>query len=77
MVIGSYLHVYDCAIALPKNVQIPAVLVFGDSIVDPGNNDFINTISKANFPPYGRDFEGGVATGRYSNGKIPSDLIGN
>ncbi|KAK9670646.1 hypothetical protein RND81_13G215200 [Saponaria officinalis] len=70
------MHIYESnAINLPNNVKIPALLVFGDSIVDPGNNDYIDTIGKANFPPYGRDFEGGVATGRYSNGKIPSDFL--
>lgn len=75
IVIASYFDIYECAISLPKNVKVPAILVFGDSIVDPGNNNYLQTISKANFLPYGRDFEGGKPTGRYSNGKIPSDLI--
>ena len=75
--LGSYLHIYGCATVLPKNEKIPAILVFGDSIVDSGNNNYINTIAKANFPPYGRDLDGGVPTGRYSNGKVPSDLIGD
>lgn len=52
------------------------IVVFGDSIVDPGNNNYIATIGRANFPPYGRDFPGGIPTGRYSNGKVPSDLLG-
>ncbi|CAB4287839.1 unnamed protein product [Prunus armeniaca] len=47
----------------------------GDSIVDPGNNNNIKTIVKCNFPPYGRDFIGRKPTGRFSNGKVPSDLI--
>ncbi|KAH9617269.1 hypothetical protein KSS87_006895 [Heliosperma pusillum] len=69
------MHIYGRAISLANNGKVPACIVFGDSIVDSGNNDYINTIGKANFPPYGRDFDGGVATGRYCNGKIPSDLI--
>ncbi|KAL9229611.1 hypothetical protein vseg_005060 [Gypsophila vaccaria] len=71
------MHMFGRAINLPNSngKKVPALLVFGDSIVDPGNNDYIATIGKANFPPYGRDFQGGVATGRYSNGKIPSDLL--
>jgi len=77
MLSASYLHSYGCAMVLPKNVKLPAILVFGDSIVDPGNNNYINTIGKANFPPYGRDLDGGVPTGRYCNGKVPSDLLGN
>lgn len=61
---------------LEKNEHVPAVFVFGDSIADPGNNNNINTIIKCNFPPYGRDFKGKIPTGRFSNGLIPTDLIG-
>ncbi|KAH1095752.1 hypothetical protein AAZX31_14G205300 [Glycine max] len=61
---------------LPPNASsVPAVLAFGDSIVDPGNNNNIKTLIKCNFPPYGKDFQGGNPTGRFCNGKIPSDLI--
>ncbi|GMJ14876.1 hypothetical protein like AT1G75900 [Hibiscus trionum] len=62
-------------IRMPENETIPAVIVFGDSIVDAGNNNDIRTIIKCNFLPYGRDFDGGVPTGRFCNGRIPSDLI--
>ncbi|KAJ1425155.1 SGNH hydrolase superfamily [Sesbania bispinosa] len=60
---------------LPPNVSVPAVFVFGDSIVDTGNNNNRRTIARSNFPPYGEDFQGGLPTGRFSNGKVPSDLI--
>ncbi|XP_042502698.1 GDSL esterase/lipase At3g14820-like [Macadamia integrifolia] len=63
------------AIASPTNSKVPAVLVFGDSIVDTGNNNYFPSVAKCNFPPYGRDFMGGIPTGRFSNGKVPSDLI--
>ncbi|CAI0382533.1 unnamed protein product [Linum tenue] len=60
-----------------SRIQIPAALVFGDSIVDTGNNNEILTSpARCNFPPYGRDFYGGVPTGRFSNGKVPSDFLG-
>ncbi|XP_028774587.1 GDSL esterase/lipase EXL3-like [Neltuma alba] len=63
-------------VSLPNNETIPAVFAFGDSIVDPGNNNYINTLVKCNFPPYGRDFaEGNRPTGRFSNGLVPSDII--
>ncbi|CAI8606619.1 unnamed protein product [Vicia faba] len=62
-------------IKLPPNVTIPAVIAFGDSIVDSGNNNHLKTLVKCNFPPYGKDFQGGVPTGRFCNGKIPSDIL--
>jgi len=63
-------------IKLPPNVTVPAVIAFGDSIVDSGNNNNLKTLVKCNFPPYGKDFQGGVPTGRFCNGKIPSDILG-
>ncbi|XP_047328589.1 GDSL esterase/lipase EXL3-like isoform X1 [Impatiens glandulifera] len=63
------------AIILPANVSFPAVFVFGDSLVDNGNNNALLTLVKCNFPPYGRDFQGGFPTGRFSNGKTPPDII--
>lgn len=65
------------AASLPNDETIPAVFAFGDSIVDSGNNNYISTLIKCNFPPYGRDFAGGNRpTGRFSNGLVPSDIIG-
>jgi hypothetical protein len=56
--------------------QVPAVIVFGDSTVDTGNNNQIPTPLRADFPPYGRDMPGGPrATGRFGNGRLPPDLI--
>ncbi|RWW56790.1 hypothetical protein BHE74_00036468 [Ensete ventricosum] len=63
--------------ARSSNRTTPALIVFGDSVVDPGNNNAIVTTVKCNFPPYGKDFVNHKATGRFSNGKIPSDMIGS
>ncbi|XP_028794254.1 GDSL esterase/lipase EXL3-like [Neltuma alba] len=63
------------AVKLPPNVSVPAIFAFGDSIMDTGNNNHLKTVVKCNFPPYGQDFEGGIPTGRFSNGKVPSDII--
>nr|XP_016490788.1 PREDICTED: GDSL esterase/lipase At2g04570-like [Nicotiana tabacum] len=57
------------------NAKIPAIIVFGDSSVDSGNNNYIQTIAKSDFMPYGRDFAGGRPTGRFSNGRITTDFI--
>ncbi|KAF9609694.1 hypothetical protein IFM89_017893 [Coptis chinensis] len=55
--------------------KVPAIIIFGDSSVDSGNNNELNTVLKSNFKPYGRDFIGGKPTGRFSNGKVPGDFI--
>ncbi|KAB5516522.1 hypothetical protein DKX38_027170 [Salix brachista] len=52
----------------------PALYVFGDSLVDSGNNNILPTVSKANFEPYGVDFAKGD-TGRFSNGRLVPDFI--
>ena len=66
----------NALVKLPENITIPAVIVFGDSIVDAGNNDDMITEARCDYPPYGIDFDGGVATGRFSNGKVPTDILG-
>lgn len=55
--------------------QFSAMFVFGDSIVDDGNNNRLNTRAKANFVPYGIDFNKGP-TGRFCNGKTIIDFLG-
>ena len=57
------------------HAKVPSIIVFGDSSVDSGNNNHISTIVKSNFEPYGRDFDGGKPTGRFSNGRIATDFI--
>uniref|UniRef100_J3MVS0 GDSL esterase/lipase n=1 Tax=Oryza brachyantha TaxID=4533 RepID=J3MVS0_ORYBR len=54
---------------------VPAVIMFGDSTADTGNNNFIQTMARGNYPPYGRDFAGGLATGRFSNGRLSVDFV--
>ncbi|XP_027079393.1 GDSL esterase/lipase At2g23540 [Coffea arabica] len=55
-----------------------ASYIFGDSLVDAGNNNYIPTLSRANIPPNGIDFRasGGSPTGRYTNGRTIGDIIG-
>lgn len=68
----STLLVYLLSPCLAGNV--PANFVFGDSLVDAGNNNYIVSLSKANYIPNGIDF--GKPTGRYTNGRTIVDIIG-
>lgn len=52
-----------------------AFFVFGDSLVDNGNNNFLATTARADAPPYGIDFPTGRPTGRFSNGYNIPDFI--
>lgn len=54
---------------------VPAMFVFGDSLIDDGNNNDMASFAKANYYPYGIDFAGGP-TGRFSNGYTIVDEIG-
>ncbi|KAK2382720.1 GDSL esterase/lipase [Trifolium repens] len=58
-----------------KKNKVSAIYVFGDSTVDPGNNNYVNTAFKSDFPPYGRDLANKSPTGRFSNGKLGTDFI--
>lgn len=66
----------SCLISSVRSQLVPAIITFGDSVVDVGNNDYIHTIFKANYPPYGRDFANQQPTGRFCNGKLATDLTG-
>lgn len=55
--------------------QVPCYFIFGDSLVDNGNNNDMASLARANYPPYGIDFPGG-ASGRFTNGLTTVDVIG-
>uniref|UniRef100_A0A2N9ICA4 GDSL esterase/lipase n=1 Tax=Fagus sylvatica TaxID=28930 RepID=A0A2N9ICA4_FAGSY len=54
--------------------MVPALFIFGDSLIDNGNNNDLPSFAKANYFPYGIDFNGGP-TGRFSNGYTMVDEI--
>jgi hypothetical protein len=58
---------------------VPAMFVFGDSLVDVGNNNHLrkcNDSCKANHRPYGVDYPSHSPTGRFSNGYNMADQLG-
>lgn len=72
----SFLFLLICYFKLSQAQLVPAAYMFGDSLIDVGNNNYMGTIIKANFPYNGHDYPGGKATGRFSNGKNSADLLG-
>ncbi|KAH9328316.1 hypothetical protein KI387_000424, partial [Taxus chinensis] len=54
---------------------VPALFIFGDSTVDVGNNNYLLTLVKSNFPPYGRDFDNHAPTGRFCDGRLATDYV--
>lgn len=86
----DYLIIYGALLLVPstsywaygasvdKKSISSAFFIFGDSIVDPGNNNYIDTTpdKRADYKPYGQNgyFEG--PTGRFSNGRVIVDFIG-
>ncbi|CAA7403288.1 unnamed protein product [Spirodela intermedia] len=68
------------AMATVGNLAAPvaaarAFFVFGDSLVDNGNNNYLATTARADSPPYGIDFPTHRPTGRFSNGLNIPDII--
>lgn len=59
-----------------SDAQVPCYFIFGDSLVDNGNNNNIASLARANYRPYGIDFPDGP-TGRFCNGLTTVDVIGN
>ncbi|KAI3983200.1 hypothetical protein MKX01_039691 [Papaver californicum] len=75
--ITSLLLVTFLAVTIsPQQVNAArAFFVFGDSLVDNGNNNYLVTSARADSPPYGIDYPTGRPTGRFSNGLNMPDLI--
>jgi hypothetical protein len=83
---GAFALVALCAVlalavegAVAKRPLVPAMFVFGDSLVDVGNNnrlDRCNVSCKANHRPYGVDYPCHSPSGRFSNGYNLADQLG-
>ncbi|KAL0673788.1 hypothetical protein Bca4012_001769 [Brassica carinata] len=67
---------YNAAANATTQPLFPAILIFGDSTVDTGNNNYpLNTIFRATHFPYGIDLPNHEASGRFSNGKLIPDIL--
>ncbi|KAI3761115.1 hypothetical protein L1987_51523 [Smallanthus sonchifolius] len=61
---------------LGQQRQAPAIWVMGDSLLDNGNNNFLRSIARANYYPYGIDYYRGPV-GRFCNARTFSDILGD
>ncbi|RYR24400.1 hypothetical protein HN51_046578 [Arachis hypogaea] len=68
------IHTSEAQICLPK--KHASLFVFGDSLFDIGNNNYINTTIpfQANYPPYGITLFK-YPSGRFSDGRMIPDVI--
>ncbi|KAJ8443929.1 hypothetical protein Cgig2_032753 [Carnegiea gigantea] len=66
----------SATVAATPTRRITALYVFGDSTVDPGNNNYLpSSLFRANHEPYGSNFPGRVPTGRFTDGRLATDYI--
>ncbi|KAF9615221.1 hypothetical protein IFM89_022483 [Coptis chinensis] len=77
LILLSFNLTCNTASPLNKITSSSAFFIFGDSSVDPGNNNYINTIQKigANYEPYGQNGFFQEPTGRFSDGRVVVDYI--
>ena len=75
-IVFLYVGVHVAAYGTQEQDNRPVMFIFGDSTVDVGTNNFLNTTAKANSPYYGIDFPNSLPTGRFSNGFNTIDYIG-
>lgn len=76
-ILALVIYIIGTANGQDSTSLVPAIITFGDSAVDVGNNNYIHTLFRADYPPYGRDFINHQPTGRFCNGKLATDITGN
>ncbi|KAL9253378.1 GDSL esterase/lipase-like protein [Drosera capensis] len=55
--------------------KLSGLMIFGDSTMDSGNNDYIPTLFRSNFAPYGMNFFNHTPNGRFTDGRLPTDFL--
>ncbi|CAI0433651.1 unnamed protein product [Linum tenue] len=73
-ILGCSLLVQVGASPTPPYDSVP-LCVFGDSYSDFGNNIYLDTTVRADYPPYGIDSPTGRPTGRFSNYRNMADYL--
>ncbi|KAK7285867.1 hypothetical protein RJT34_20650 [Clitoria ternatea] len=74
--VGMVIVIVGVTVTVPiAEAKGRAFFVFGDSLVDSGNNNYLATTARADSFPYGIDYPTRRPTGRFSNGLNIPDLI--
>lgn len=69
----SYIH---GGISMAAEKPRTLFFLFGDSLIDVGNNNHLKyCLARADFPWYGIDYNSGIPTGRFTNGRTIPDII--
>ncbi|KAJ0964714.1 hypothetical protein J5N97_025852 [Dioscorea zingiberensis] len=72
----TFLFIFTSLIPSFQAHEVEGMFVFGSSLVDNGNNNYLrNSSARADYIPYGIDFPLGPS-GRFSNGRNPIDVLG-
>lgn len=72
----STCHHHHHTIPRKHDSKTKGMFVFGSSLVDNGNNNFLsNSLAKADYSPYGVDFPLGPS-GRFTNSENVIDILG-
>ncbi|XP_044479438.1 GDSL esterase/lipase At5g33370-like [Mangifera indica] len=74
-IVLGFLMAMGTLICVPQAQAARAFFVFGDSLVDNGNNNYLATEARADSPPYGIDYPTHRPTGRFSNGLNIPDFL--
>lgn len=53
---------------------IPAIITFGNSVVNVGKNNYLSALLRAEYPTYGREFANLKSTARFCKGKLVTDI---
>lgn len=65
------------AAATTTSKSPPVIYIFGDSMSDVGNNNYLLlSLAKCDYPWYGIDYKTGYPTGRFTNGRTIGDIMG-
>lgn len=68
--------IFTTMAAVASSAASPVTFVFGDSLTEVGNNNYLQySLARSNYPWYGVDYAGGQATGRFTNGRTIGDII--